>query len=85
MATHYNTLGVSKNASTEEIDKAFRKLALKHHPNRGGDAEEFKKLSDAHDTLEDSELRSAYNATLAEAAEAEAAGGAEAEETLTKE
>jgi len=75
MATYYNILGIAKNASAEDIKKAFRKLALKHHPNKGGDAEEFKRLSDAHDTLEDAELRSAYNATLVQEAE---------EESLTK-
>lgn len=76
METYYDILGVAKNASAEDINKAFRKLALKHHPNKGGDAEEFKKLSDAHDTLEDAELRSAYNVTLVPEAEAE--------ESLTK-
>ena len=72
MATHYEILGVSKNASTDNINKAFRKLALKHHPNKGGNAEEFKRLSDAHDILEDPELRREYNATLASASEATA-------------
>ena len=68
MATHYETLGVAKNASVDNINKAFRKLALKHHPNKGGDAEEFKRLSSAHDILEDPELRKEYNATLDTAA-----------------
>jgi curved DNA-binding protein CbpA len=72
MATHYDILGVAKNASTDNINKAFRKLALKHHPNKGGNAEDFKRLSDAHDILEDSALRNAYNASLASAAEAPA-------------
>jgi curved DNA-binding protein CbpA len=79
METYYDILGVAKNASAKDIKKAFHKLALQHHPNKGGDAEQFKKLSDAHDTLEDPVLRGEYNAKLAEA---EATGGLE--ETLTK-
>lgn len=65
MATHYETLGLAKNASIDNINKAFRKLALKHHPNKGGDAEEFKKLSSAHNILEDPSTRREYNATKA--------------------
>lgn len=37
----YELLGVEKTATTDEIKKAFRKLALKHHPDRGGDKEKF--------------------------------------------
>jgi curved DNA-binding protein CbpA len=86
MATHYNTLGVSENASSDDINKAFRKLALKHHPNKGGDAEEFKKLSDAHDILEDAQSRREYNAVLMSVrthahAHANAAAGGMAEPT----
>lgn len=38
---YYELLGVEKTATTDEIKKAFRKLALKHHPDRGGDKEKF--------------------------------------------
>lgn len=48
---YYTTLGVSKNASPEEIKAAYRKLAAKHHPDRGGDTATFQKIQEAYDTL----------------------------------
>ena len=54
---YYGTLGVKKNATTEEIRKAFRKLARKHHPDvNPGDKsaeEKFKAISEANDVLSD--------------------------------
>jgi DnaJ family protein A protein 2 len=41
---YYKLLGVSKDADENEIKKAFRKLALKHHPDKGGDIEKFKEI-----------------------------------------
>ncbi len=61
---HYQTLGVSKNATTEEIKKAYRKLALKYHPDRGGgkEAEEkFKEANEAYQILSDPQKRQAYD------------------------
>jgi len=58
---HYQTLGVSKDADTAEIKKAYRKLASKHHPDRGGAAEEFKRVQEAYDTLSDPNKRAQYD------------------------
>jgi DnaJ family protein A protein 2 len=53
----YDILGVSKTASTDEIKKAFRKKALKEHPDKGGDPEKFKEISIAYEALSDPEKR----------------------------
>ena len=47
----YTILGIQPNASQEEIKKAYRKLSLKHHPDRGGDEEKFKELSAAYEQV----------------------------------
>ena len=41
MATHYDTLGVSQTASDQDIKKAFKKLAMQHPPDKGGDSAKF--------------------------------------------
>ena len=62
---YYETLGVKKNASTEDIRKAFRKLARKYHPDvNPGDKtaeEKFKALSEANDVLSDPKKRKIYD------------------------
>jgi curved DNA-binding protein len=62
---YYATLGVSKTASAEEIKKAFRKLAVKYHPDRNpGDKqaeERFKEISEAYEVLSDAEKRQKYD------------------------
>ena len=58
---HYQVLGVSKDADASEIKKAYRKLASKHHPDKGGDADEFKKVQTAYDTLSDPQKRAQYD------------------------
>ena len=54
---YYATLGLNKGASDEEIKKAYRKLAMKHHPDRGGDEKKFKEVSIAYETLSNPEKK----------------------------
>ena len=61
----YKILKVEKNASNDEIKKAFRKLSLKHHPDRGGNEEEFKKINQAFQTLGDARKRREYDMSQA--------------------
>lgn len=58
---YYKTLGVSREASSEEIKKAFRKLARKHHPDAGGDEAKFKEINEAYEVLGDEEKRKLYD------------------------
>ena len=58
---YYNALGVQKGATDEEIKKAYRKLAMKHHPDRGGDQAEFQKIQEAYATLSDPQKRQQYD------------------------
>mmetsp|Transcript_20697 Transcript_20697/g.26789 ORF Transcript_20697/g.26789 Transcript_20697/m.26789 type:complete len:413 (-) Transcript_20697:497-1735(-) len=57
----YKQLGLEKKASQQEIKKAFRKLAIKAHPDKGGDPEEFKKIQAAYEVLSDPEKREKYD------------------------
>ncbi|MCF7845486.1 MAG: DnaJ domain-containing protein, partial [Candidatus Pacebacteria bacterium] len=61
MEDYYKTLGVSKSASKEEIKKAYRKLAHKHHPDKGGDEKTFKKISEAYQVLSNDNKRAQYD------------------------
>lgn len=57
----YEILGIGKDASETDIKKAYRKLAIKHHPDKGGDEETFKKISHAYGILSDPEKRKQYD------------------------
>jgi DnaJ-class molecular chaperone len=63
MSDFYERLGVSRDASTEEIRRAYKDLARIKHPDRGGDAEEFKQIQEAHEVLADEERRRMYDLT----------------------
>ena len=59
---YYKTLGVDKNASKDEIKKAFRKLAHEHHPDKNpSNTEKFKEISEAYSTLSDDSKRAQYD------------------------
>ena len=58
---YYEVLGVQKGASSEEIKKAFYKLAHKYHPDKGGDEKKFKEINEAYQVLSDKEKRNQYD------------------------
>lgn len=59
---YYEVLGVSRNASADEIKKAFRKLAVQYHPDKdGGDEEKFKEINEAYEVLKDQQKRQRYD------------------------
>lgn len=58
---HYQTLGIDKTANPDEIKRAYRKLASRHHPDKGGDTATFQKIQTAYDTLSDPQKREEYD------------------------
>jgi molecular chaperone DnaJ len=58
---YYEVLGVTKSASADEIKKAFRKSAIAHHPDRGGDEAKFKEVNEAYEVLKDPSKKQRYD------------------------
>lgn len=58
---YYEVLGIKKDASADEVKKAFRRLARKHHPDAGGDEERFKEINEAYEVLSNDEKRVQYD------------------------
>ena len=48
---YYSTLGVARNASPEDLKKAYKKASMQHHPDRGGDSNEFVKIQEAYERI----------------------------------
>ncbi|NLG11108.1 MAG: DnaJ domain-containing protein, partial [Coriobacteriaceae bacterium] len=74
----YEVLGVKDTASTDDIKKAFKKLARKHHPDAGGDETRFKEISEAYEVLSDKEKRKEYDQLIKFGAFSGAGGAAHA-------
>lgn len=79
----YEVLGVSKSATCVEIKKTFRKLALKHHPDKGGDVDKFKEMSAAAEILTDEEKRKIYDEYGLEGLEEGGGGGGGMDDILS--
>ena len=58
---YYDVLGIKKGASSDEIKKAYRKLAKEYHPDKGGDEQKFKEVSEAYEILSDSDKKANYD------------------------
>ena len=63
MSDLYRRLGLSRSATPDEIKKAYRSLAREHHPDKGGNPEEFKAIQEAHEVLSDDRRRQIYDMT----------------------
>ncbi|KAL3530300.1 hypothetical protein ACH5RR_009622 [Cinchona calisaya] len=58
---YYGILGLQKNASQDDLKKAYRKAAIKNHPDKGGDPEKFKEIAQAYEVLSDPKKREIYD------------------------
>ena len=58
---YYSILGVPKNATEKDLKKAYKKMSMQHHPDRGGNEEKFKQINEAYSTLKDPQKRAEYD------------------------
>ena len=61
MKNYYDVLGVNEQSTSADITKAYKELAKKHHPDRGGNKDKFQEINEAHDTLKNSQKRHDYD------------------------
>jgi curved DNA-binding protein len=61
---YYSTLGLNRGASSDEIKKAYRSMAMKHHPDRGGDEKKFKEIEEAYRLLSDPQKKQMIDAGM---------------------
>jgi DnaJ-class molecular chaperone len=61
MQDHYQTLGVARTATDDDIKRAYRRLASKHHPDKGGNTQDFQKIEEAYRILGDPDQRRQYD------------------------
>ncbi|MBU1102764.1 molecular chaperone DnaJ [Patescibacteria group bacterium] len=73
---YYKILGISKNASPDEIKRAYRRLAQQFHPDKGGDPEKFKEVNEAYQVLSDPQKRAQYDQFGSTFEQAQAGGAA---------
>ena len=72
---YYEVLGVSRDVNEKDLKKAYKRMASKHHPDRGGDEEKFKEAKEAFDVLSDAQKRAAYDQYGHAGVDPSAAGG----------
>ena len=61
---YYAILGAGKTASQDEIERLYKRLAMQHHPDRGGDAEEMKAINEAYRVLGNADTRRLYDSQI---------------------
>ena len=81
--TLYKTLGLSKDCTSADVKKAYKKMAIKHHPDKGGDEATFKEITKAYEILSDDQKRELYDQGGEEAVEGGGGGGHDAHDIFS--